>query len=1610
MSGGTRSKNHRKRAAGIACGLILLAGLTTVTYWLHAAKVAGTSPLTIALATSARAAQPSFTFSPTLASQPLANSNPKRLTPTHGAAAFALPHPAAPSPSLSPVARAQAMKVFAGLPMTFEANNGQTDPSVKFLARAPGYTLFLADKEAVLSLPTAPPVVAAAHPEKHSRGLSLPRLETPRPVQVVRLKFAGASTPAAITGRDQLPGKTNYFIGNDPKQWRTNVPNYSAVEYRGIYPGVDARFRGDNRQLEFDFDVAPGADPSTVALEVQGARRMRVNSAGDVLLRLGGKRDVSLGKPHIYQQSPQGRREIAGHYVLVARNRIAFALSPYDHSKALVIDPTLAYSTYLGGSVQDSPFAIAADSSGSAYITGVSYSVDFPVTSGVYQSSCPETGQTTCTPGTAFVTKFSPDGKTLVYSTFLNGHTGADQGTGIAVDSGGSASIVGVERGELDFPTSTEAIQVACNTAGNPNPEVFVATLDPTGSNLVYSTCLQDPAVDASNGFSQGSSFPGGIAVDSTGNVYVTGSTDLPQNFPTTQTSFQTTCQVAGAEGCNLSEDPFVVKINPTGTPHLVYSTFLSGGAIGSQVTSNGIAVDSFGDAYVIGYDNDVGAYPSGSPGGLLTTLGSLVSGCPTYSCGGFLAKINGNATVLAYSTYLANVSEYVTPTAVAVDQYGNAYVTGYTGSTDFPSTQGVLQYYFTPPRSMTTNLEDGFVIKMNQLGDGYAYATLLGGTATDTIATGIAVDASGHAFVTGTTDPGFPTTAAAFQTTDQAGANQVFFSELDPIGASLLYSTFLAGTTGEAYDTEPSATGVSYLATDASGNAYVTGQTDSTNFPTTPGVFQTNSPLAGGSQSVTGFVAKFVFLDSALSISPTTLSAGTAGMPYGPITLTATGGSGADTFAVTAGSLPPGLALSSLGELSGTPTQTSSFPFTVTVTDSIGDTNSQTYTLQIGCPTIIVGPSTLAGGTNGTAYPAVTFTETGGVGTTTFSETGALPTGMTFVAGVLSGTPTQTGSFPLTVTATDSNGCQGNVSDTLTITTSTGPLPPQISSVTPNIGSQGQQNLQVTIAGANFVSGSTTVTFGGGIAGITVVAGSLMVTSSTSLTAVLNIAQTTPTGNYDVVMTVSGATPPATLTGGFTVAVPIPTINEPITVNDQVTVTPLINVTAPVASFSPGSLGFNSVSGTQTLTVSNIGTGPSAVLVINSAPTISQSSSLFAINQIMCSTGTANFPLSLPSGAACTLTISYAPSTSPPTDSGILVFNDNAALSNALLPSTQTGPNYMQSIALTGAGVNGAPGPPPPATIPIPTIYETIKVTDTVPPPALEFNTTTTITSTSSTFGGLSLPANLSLVGGTVTVGFAVKPVSGTATPTGNVNVIDGLGDNCGPSTLASGSGSCTLTISQAPPSGSAPLVATYTPDANSSSLLTSTSSPFMENIVQVTGCGPLPAAQSSSPGKTVTFTFSACIATDIFTAPSALVTGCPPSALCSAMVTHSQNNPFVFNIVVTVMLGSSSATVPFREPRPWGEPWLMSLFWLGILLAILMAIQMARQQRARPRFLYAAGFLLALVLSGIAGCTSASVPGGGGGTSPNTYTININVTDGGSNAIVPLTLTVTK
>jgi len=875
-----------------------------------------------------------------------------------------------------PPRSSHALETYAALPIAFEANAGQSDHRVKFLAHAPNYTLFLTGDEAVLSLPT----------------------------HAVHLKFLGVTSPASLTGRDLLPGKTNYFIGNDPKQWHTNVPNYSAVEYHSLYTGIDAVFHGDNRRLEFDFNIAPGADPRAIALEVEGAHHLRLNQSGDIILSLDHAPDVILDKPHIYQPTPAGPREIPGRYILTASNRIAFALGPYDRTQPLVIDPAIDYATYLGGGISQETYinAIAVDSSGDAYVTG-SVSADtvlFPTTPGSYNPGPPPTSGSF-----SFISKLKPDGSGLVYSTYFGGLApggggGGDQIFAIAVDSLGAAYFGGISETEDNTPTTPGAYEYIRPSL---YPVPFVAKLSPDGSTLLYSTYL-----DGSSPGSDGDTV-GGIAVDSLGSAYVTGVTTAT-NFPTTPGAFQTVYKASLYFGT-----AFVTKLSADGSS-LVYSTFLGGSTgendvqqIGGTASQGAIAVDSLGFAYVTGFTGSTD-FP--------TTTGVYSTTCGSPCQDVFATKVNANGTGLVYSTFLGGGgagNKFSVGRAIAVDSSGYAFVGGTTNTPTFPVTTGALQ----------SSPGVGFITKLKTDGSGLTYSSYFGGYV---MSVAVGTDDSAVLF-------GYSNTTLAFESTPDAftipgcpsrtGCFYGYLSKLTADGSGLLFSSPLGG------DAECCTVAG---ALDPSGNAYIAESTSSQNIYTSPGSFEPSLP--SNYTGFTPYVAKVAFSSSTpLTISPTTLAQGTAGVGYSQVNLSATGGTGTVTFAVTAGSLPPGMTLTSPGALFGTPTQTGTFPFTVTATDANSDTGSQAYSLQIGCPTITVGPSTLAPGTAGTPYGPVTFTETGGVGAIGYGITNTLPAGFNFVAGVLSGsTTTQTGSFPFIVTATDSNGCMGTVSDTLTI------------------------------------------------------------------------------------------------------------------------------------------------------------------------------------------------------------------------------------------------------------------------------------------------------------------------------------------------------------------------------------------------------------------------------------------------------------------------------------------------------------------------------------------------------------------------------------------------
>ncbi len=382
---------------------------------------------------------------------------------------------------------------YGKLPLSFEANQGQSDPRVRFTSRGNGYALFLTDKEAVLALTKrdaadkkldqkAGPGKPSLSPAKDAR-LNLAKTD------VVRMELAGASHGLRVSGAEQLPGRANYFIGNDPAKWHSNIPTYGKVRYSGVYPGVDLVYYGNQQQLEYDFVVAPGASPKPVRLRFAGAEKLQLNADGDlkVVARNG---EIAFHKPVVYQIKEGRRQPVQGRFAVLAKNTVGFALGSYDQSRELVIDPTLAYSTYLGGSGKDGAGAIAVDGEGHAYVAGAATSSDFPVTGGAFKKT------NNSFLFTAFVTKLNLAGSALDYSTYLGGSGGnyslrnfGDEASGIAVDASGHAYVAGATY-STDFPVTSGAFQTVNKAAANDESNAFVTKLNTTGSALDYSTYL----------------------------------------------------------------------------------------------------------------------------------------------------------------------------------------------------------------------------------------------------------------------------------------------------------------------------------------------------------------------------------------------------------------------------------------------------------------------------------------------------------------------------------------------------------------------------------------------------------------------------------------------------------------------------------------------------------------------------------------------------------------------------------------------------------------------------------------------------------------------------------------------------------------------------------------------------------------------------------------------------------------------------------------------------------------------------------------------------------------------------------------------------------------
>lgn len=612
------------------------------------------------------------------------------------------------------------------LPLAFEKNLGQAPAQTEFLARGPGYGVALSHGDARISLRSG----KAANPA------------------AIDLHLAGARQGRNATGRQALAGKVNYFIGNDPSRWRTHIATFGRIEYSGVYPGVDLAYYGRQGVLEYDFIVAPGAEPSAIRIALKGAHGVRIDSRGSLVLETGGA-PISFRKPVAYQEIAGTRRTVESRYKLAGSNQVAFGLGAYDRRYPLIIDPSLDYSTYLGGSGFDYGTAIAVSANGNAFVTGYTSSMDFPT----YNAE-----QTFFTGSSAmFVAKVAANGASLVYATYLGGSF-YNYPYSIAVDSTGAAYVTGLTESP-DFPVVN-----ALYPTLNGSEDAFVTKFDPAGDTLAYSTYLGGSGAD----------YALGIAVDSSNNAYVTGTTQS-SDFPVTNGAYQT------AQGGSCA---FVTKLGAAGAA-LSWSTYFGQGC-SAQTTA--LAVDSQQAVYLTG-----AAFP-----GLPVTAGAPQSNFGGGEHDAFMAKLDNGGASLVYCTYLGG-SQIDSGTSIAVDSSGDAYATGLTQSTDLPVTGSALQ-------SASGGGYDAFVAELNSTGTAWQYVTYLGGQRDD-YGYGIALDSNGDAFIAGYTISNDLPTHSAVQ--GGLGGNQ-----------HVLYETTGSGKSWTAADTGLPATPI-VIAVDPSANSH---------------------------------------------------------------------------------------------------------------------------------------------------------------------------------------------------------------------------------------------------------------------------------------------------------------------------------------------------------------------------------------------------------------------------------------------------------------------------------------------------------------------------------------------------------------------------------------------------------------------------------------------------------------------------------------------------------------------------------------------------------------------------------------------------------------------
>jgi hypothetical protein len=1045
----------------------------------------------------------------------------------------------------------------AGVPLNFERNLGQAPNEVQFLAHGPAYAIELTEQGAALAF-------------------GVPNAQA---AKVIHLRVQGADLNSRPRAEEPLPGRVNYFIGNDPSKWRTDVATYNKVRYANVYPGIDLVYYGTEGKLEYDFAVAPGSDAKRIGLQFDGAQRLRVDADGN--LKIGAQhRELAFQRPVAYQLDDVGRQmPVSARYQLKG-TAVRFELGAYDHTKQLIIDPVLSYFSYVGGSGVDvvsslsptggpptnttSSNAAAVDSAGDLYIAGYTTSTNFPTKA----AFAPPPAKANPNGGSswAFVTKFAPDAKTLIFSTYMGGSTNSDMAYGIALDSSGNAFVVGVTDNN-DFPVTSGAYQTVCSPnfgggselpgcnfqggGGSGPPSAFVTKLSPSGA-LLDSTFLGG-TVTQSVAYS--------VAVDSAGRPYVAGWTYAGANVPagtagsTQQLGFPTTAGAAlsvppyETQGGNqifldpFNQDAFIAVFNPS-LSTLIYSSLIgdsqvSNGNIGFQSSANtlgtAVTVDSAGNFYVAGDTAD--PLVQTTPGSLqpqISSCGVLGVGIPTLNgtCG-FVVKFSPvtSTPTLLYGTYLGHIPvccsvDYVS--GIAADAAGDAYVTGYTNIATFPTTSGAYQPSCDQyPTSTDAQCGSAFIAKLNPAGTTLLASTYFGGNfnGQNNIADSVAVtgpielDGAGNVYIAGIAASGLAQVNSLGTNNGGGGIQSPFVAEFNSTLTTLEFSTLMS-TGGQ------SQLGIGGLALDTSGNIYIAGSVNSPlTSAATPGAFQS----AYGGSSSDGFVVKIVVhtpTTTTLSATPSSATAGTA------VNLSATvaevGGTGVPTGAVT---FKDGT--TSLGSMTLNGTAIAVFTTsTLTVgAHSItaayggdaanGSSTSTAASVTVTAPaaptvTIGVAPASITLGQRATlTWSSSNATSCSGSGAWSSSEA---------TSGTLSVTPTATGTFGYVLTCSGAGG-SANATATLTVTA---PVPTVTIAVTPTSITVGQ-SATLTWSSTN----ATSCAASGSWSGTEATSGTLSVTPSASGTASYALACTGAGGTANRTATLSVAAASGGKSGG---------------------------------------------------------------------------------------------------------------------------------------------------------------------------------------------------------------------------------------------------------------------------------------------------------------------------------------------------------------------------------------------------------------------------------------------------------------------------------------------